>query len=195
MDHHHDRPEKPVLVILRERWAEPVGIPPSGGLDEFDRKRVRNGCSLLALWEMGIRWLRVPLRDLHDPETCRRMSDLTRQGHAFTFFSYGGLEAKDLALIADLGNTPSAWETCFARAALLETAPALEQAARATGLPLYLSMWWSHGNTPSKNTDTNMPCYSLVWAARPPARPSTIRSPTSGTTSASWVCWSSTPAS
>jgi hypothetical protein len=49
---------------MRQNWMEIVEIPPTGSLDEFDRKEVRNDYPLMALWEMGVRHLRVPLRDL-----------------------------------------------------------------------------------------------------------------------------------
>lgn len=150
----------PLGFDLRERWAEPVGIPPSGGLDEFDRKVVRNDYPLLALWEMGIRRLRVPLQDLRDPETRSRMADLTKQGHEFTLFTYGIPEEKDLALIAARGEALTAWEIGFTKADLTDMAPALKRAAQDTGLPLYLSMLWSHGNTHDGGTD--IPYYHVI---------------------------------
>lgn len=54
---------------MRQNWMEVVEIPPTGGLDEFDRKEVRNDYPLMALWEMGVRKLRVPLRDCWCPRT------------------------------------------------------------------------------------------------------------------------------
>ncbi len=51
----------PLGVDLRHPWAEWVDIPYSGAVDEFTRKRVRNDYPLLALWEMGLRKLRLPL--------------------------------------------------------------------------------------------------------------------------------------
>ena len=46
---------------LRQNWAEICEVPPSGGLDEFDRKLVRNDYPLMALIEMGIRDIRIPI--------------------------------------------------------------------------------------------------------------------------------------
>lgn len=73
---------------LRQPWAEIVEIPPNGGLDEFARKIVRNDYPLLALWEMGIRKLRVPFQDLLDERLRERMRDLKRIGMKFSIFSY-----------------------------------------------------------------------------------------------------------
>ncbi len=79
----------PFGVHLRHPWAEITAIPATGGADEFERKEARNDYPLLALWEMGIRKLRVPLQDLADPVTCARMSILQGMGHEFTVYSYG----------------------------------------------------------------------------------------------------------
>jgi len=78
-----------VGVDLRHPWAEEVDIPPSGALDEFERKRARNDYPLLALWEMGVRRLRVPLQDLIDERVSGRMAMLKRLGHTFQVYVYG----------------------------------------------------------------------------------------------------------
>ena len=51
---------------MRQNWLEVVEIPPSGGLDEFDRKQARNDYPLMAMLDMGVRRLRVPATDLLD---------------------------------------------------------------------------------------------------------------------------------
>ena len=78
----------PVGLDLRHPWAETVEIAPSGGIDEFERKRVRNDYPLMAMWEMGVRMLRVPLQDLADPGVRERMRTLLRVGHRFTAYGY-----------------------------------------------------------------------------------------------------------
>ena len=52
---------------MRQNWLEEVEIPPSGSLDEFDRKRMRNDYALMALVEMGVRRVRIPVTDLLVP--------------------------------------------------------------------------------------------------------------------------------
>jgi hypothetical protein len=74
---------------MRQNWMEIVEIPPTGGLDEFDRKEVRNDYPLMALWEMGVKKVRVPLRDLLVPDNIDRMRMLKAHGHEFTLFSFG----------------------------------------------------------------------------------------------------------
>lgn len=78
----------PVGIDMREPWAERVGLPYNGMLDEFTRRRVRNDYPLLALWELGVRDLRIPLTDLLDPVLVDRMRQLVAIGHRFHAFGY-----------------------------------------------------------------------------------------------------------
>ncbi|MCP5368452.1 MAG: metallophosphoesterase [Hyphomicrobiales bacterium] len=78
-----------VGVDLRHPWAEEMEIAPSGALDEFERKRARNDYPLLALWETGLRRLRLPIQDLLDPRVRDRMAILRRLGHTFQVYAYG----------------------------------------------------------------------------------------------------------
>jgi predicted phosphodiesterase len=98
----------PIGVHLRHPWAEIIDLPYNGPIDEFIRKRVRNDYTLLALWECGIRMLRVPLNDLVDERIRARMKALTDIGHRFNVFSFGipcGVDLKALKLHHDLVNT------------------------------------------------------------------------------------------
>src|SRR3546814_256497 len=99
---------------MRQTWAELVEIPPSGGLDEFARKVVRNDYPLLALWEMGVRRLRVPLQDLADDRVRDRMRELHEMGHAFTVFSFEVPEGKHRDALCRYADLVEAWEIGFA---------------------------------------------------------------------------------
>jgi hypothetical protein len=72
---------------MRHDWARPVAIPYSGVVDEFRRKYVRNDYLLTALQEAGIRDIRIPIDDLLDADTSRRMQDFRRLGHRFQIFT------------------------------------------------------------------------------------------------------------
>jgi 3',5'-cyclic AMP phosphodiesterase CpdA len=85
--HARENTRAPLGVDLRHPWAEVVEVPPTGALDEFERKRSRNDYPLLALWEMGVRKLRVPFQDLEDPRVRARMRHLRALGHAFTVYT------------------------------------------------------------------------------------------------------------
>ena len=76
-------------IDLRHGWTELHDIPYSSMLDELRRKKARNDYPILALWEMGIRSLRVPLDDLLDPATRERMAALRQLGIYFTVFHFG----------------------------------------------------------------------------------------------------------
>ena len=58
-------------------------MSPSGAVDEFRRKIARNDYPIMAIWEMGIRGLRVPIQDLEDEKTRRRMGLMRDVGHNF----------------------------------------------------------------------------------------------------------------
>lgn len=148
----------PLGFDLRESWAEPVGIPPSGGLDEFDRKMVRNDYPVLALWEMGVRSLRVPLQDLKNPATLQRMRDLIRQGHEFTLFSFGVPSGNELAVICQNSDLLSAWEVAFDWDDLEDVAKDFTRMTQESQLPLYLSKLWRH----DRDQDSDKPYFHVV---------------------------------
>ncbi len=97
-------------LYLRQPWCDSADIPTPWGIDAFSRKRVRNDYPLMALWEMGIRDLRVPLDDLADPETRARMAELAILGHRFTAYSYGLPRGAAAEALAAHGNILAAWE-------------------------------------------------------------------------------------
>ena len=97
----------PLGVFLRHPWAETIALPYNGPMDEFLRKEVRNDYQVAALWRLGIRHARVPLRDLIDATTRARLADLVANGHRFTVFGFGVPMA-------------AAAETIFAHAALID---------------------------------------------------------------------------
>ncbi len=96
---------------LRQDWAEMVQIPPSGGLDEFDRKWVRNDYALLALLEMGAKNLRIPFADIKDLKRQQRLQDLKKLGFEFTLFSFGlPEEAFNTELAKVISTLINSWE-------------------------------------------------------------------------------------
>ena len=97
-------------LYLRQPWCDSADIPTPWGLDAFSRKRIRNDYPLMALWEMGVRNLRVPLDDLAEPETGRRMAELADIGHLFTAYSYGLPKGAALEALKLHGGILAAWE-------------------------------------------------------------------------------------
>ncbi len=78
-----------VGVDMRHAWAEELVIAPSGGVDEFERKMARNDYPVLAMWEMGLKRLRVPIQDILDERTRHRMKIMKGAGSLFQIYSYG----------------------------------------------------------------------------------------------------------
>lgn len=124
---------------MRQNWAEIVEIPPTGGLDEFDRKEVRNDYPLMALWELGVRRLRVPLRDLLHEPTRERMRDLRACGQLFSLFTFGTPSDRDRALIGEYHDLLDAWEICIDWEMREHSAAAIRQAANDIPLAVLLS--------------------------------------------------------
>ncbi|MTJ04787.1 metallophosphoesterase family protein [Sediminimonas qiaohouensis] len=89
----------PVGVDLRQQWAEPVAITPSGAVDEFYRKKARNDYTLASLWETGIRQVRIPLDDLQSATARARVALLAEAGHEVVLFIYNVPQGDTLALL------------------------------------------------------------------------------------------------
>ena len=124
---------------LRQNWAEISEVAPSGGLDEFDRKQVRNDYHLLALIEMGVRDVRIPLMDLRDPVRRQRLASLCHLGLRPTLFSFGVPSESDLALMEESADRLVDWEMAIDWHELDAMKPRVSEAHERTGLPIYLS--------------------------------------------------------
>ncbi|WP_340530048.1 metallophosphoesterase family protein [Cupriavidus necator] len=61
-------------------WASDVEIQPSGALDAFDSKLVRNDYPLFSLFDLGVSRMRIPLSDFSRPESVLRFQKLARIG-------------------------------------------------------------------------------------------------------------------
>jgi predicted phosphodiesterase len=129
----------PVGVDLRHGWLDSISIPPTGAVDEFSRKIVRNDYDLAALWELGIRRLRIPLQDLMAPASSRRVAELAEFGHRFTVFMFGLPDARQRAELACHAASLDAVE-------LIERGPVLSKIGADAGalkselgVPVYLS--------------------------------------------------------
>jgi predicted phosphodiesterase len=101
--------ESPVGVALRHGWMSVVEFP-TAGLDEFNRKRIRNDATLLGLWEARIRDVRIPLADLDTPTGLRRVADLYETGMRFTVFSPGVPNDATVALVRSAAPVVHRWE-------------------------------------------------------------------------------------
>ena len=137
---------------LRQNWAEITEVAPSGVLDEFDRKCVRNDYLLLALIEMGVRDIRIPLADLRDPMRRERLAALTRLGFRATLFSFGIPAAADLELTEACRDRLCDWEITLNWSDLAALRDDIAAVHLRTGLPVYLSRMRSKSDLPSGAT-------------------------------------------
>ena len=128
---------------MRQNWLEVIEVPPSGALDEFDRKRTRNDYGLMALLDMGVRRLRIPLRDLLDSEHRARLDDCARQGFLFTLFSFGVPDNRTLEAVSHASHLIDRWEIADSFQRLPGTLDAVSKTCDAAGISLFVSKFRS----------------------------------------------------
>ncbi len=128
-----------LFVDMRHAWAEELVIAPSGAVDEFRRKRARNDYPVMALWEMGLRGLRVPLQDLVDPATRRRMSLMREVGHLFHVYAFGIPDAEERVLLARHADLVSSFELVVPWDDLSGLERGIRELRAQIGVPLILS--------------------------------------------------------
>ncbi len=124
---------------MRHPWTEVTEIAPSGALDEFSRKQVRNDYPLLALWQMGTGLMRIPSGDLEDIQTVERMQALRDFGHEFVITS-GGVPNQSLCerIMCHQGLIKR-WEIVIPMWQIDELKIALRNFSSTDSLPVYLS--------------------------------------------------------
>ena len=88
-----------VGVSLRQGWGKSVELVVDG-LDEFKRKGTYRDGLLIALLELGVTSLRVPLADLARADIRRRLSYFVRLGFGFTVYSLDSPDEYVLTTIA-----------------------------------------------------------------------------------------------
>lgn len=137
----HSRSAAPIKlgVDLRHPWADVIEIPANGGVDEFARKFARNDYPLQAIWEFGLRKLRVPVNDLFNAASRERMRLMCKLGAQFTVFCFGipfGPDRKRLveysALVHDI-EVVTPWPNEGV------TVQDLQKLRKETGIPVFVS--------------------------------------------------------
>jgi predicted phosphodiesterase len=126
-------------VHLRHPWAEIVDLPYNGPIDEFVRKRVRNDYAVLGLWESGIKSLRVPLADLLEERTRRRIRAMVEMGHAFKFFSAGVPAEPGLKVLLENRELVDSLEVIMPWREAEEAVGDLLSVRRDLGSPIFLA--------------------------------------------------------
>ena len=124
---------------LRHPWAEATEIAPSGALDEFHRKTVRNDYPALALWDMAVRNLRIPLHDLSSPELRDRIRAMVLMGNRFTVISQGAPDRAEQQLLVENKHLISRWEIALSAHRIANALPALHAVKAATSFPIVMA--------------------------------------------------------
>lgn len=130
-------------VDLRQPWAEVTEIPYNGVVDEFSRKRARNDYAILALSELGIGRLRVPVQDLVEQSTRARMMALREAGFGFSVFSFGIPSSRVKDLVASHSGILDHWEMIVDLDDLHSLGDPLRDFRSYLACPLILSKLWS----------------------------------------------------
>jgi hypothetical protein len=151
-------------VDLRHDWATPRPIPYTALQDEFNRKRIRNDYFTASLIETGIARLRVPLQDLEETPSSRRMSDLARLGVKFVVFMYDAPTASDVALLNRDAKLIELLEICAPR----ERMSNIQGLLRERGLDKRIRVAFSEMGTSAAGVEA-MAHY--IWTGFDGARP------------------------
>jgi predicted phosphodiesterase len=128
-----------LMVDMRRSWAEELDIAPSGAVDEFGRKRARNDYPVMALWETGLRAMRVPIQDLLDPRVRQRMVLMAAVGHCFQVYCYGCPDQNLTNALARHADLVAVLEVVINWEDALAAFAALRKLHNETGLTICLS--------------------------------------------------------
>jgi predicted phosphodiesterase len=126
----------PLGVQLRYPIAEITELPYMGPVDEFVRKKARNDYTAQALWETGIRTVRLPLADLADETTRRRLQELHRMGSRYGFFTVNTPNPSLIAehkILVDFLEVILPWETVH------DALPEASRLRETLALPVYVA--------------------------------------------------------
>ena len=128
-----------IYVDMRHAWTEEMNIAPSGAVDEFRRKKARNDYPVMAMWEMGLRGLRVPIQDLMDPTTKNRMEVMCAVGHKFHVYRYGIPSEIELTALTEHADKVEQIELVLGWEEIHNQIPLIRALKEKTSLPVVLS--------------------------------------------------------
>lgn len=133
-----------VGVDLRHPWAEVIELPPSGALEEFERKRARNDYPLCAVWDMGLTLLRVPIQDLLDGDVRSRMRIAYSVGNRFIVSALGVPRGQAADLLVEHADLLDSLEITLPFGEMHAALPSMAALRRALGKPVHLAKLRRH---------------------------------------------------
>ncbi len=125
-------------VSLRRGWGRRIELAVDG-LDEFTRKEAYRDALLMALFELGVTSLRVPIADLANPDVRHRMSDFVKLGFQFTVYSLGVPDDSALTTIKAHGDLLINWEIIFPEHSVSKVEFAVQMAQRVFSGHLFIA--------------------------------------------------------
>jgi hypothetical protein len=137
--HSREAPNAVLGFEMRHPWAELTEIAPSGALDEFHRKEIRNDYPLLALWDMGVRKIRIPLQDLESSHVLERVRALKHHGHAFTVISQGIPNTQQRHSLISNAELIDRWEVTLRIDRVAGALSEIRTIGREVSFPIFLS--------------------------------------------------------
>ena len=129
----------PLGFDMRQDWMEVVQVAPTGGPEEFDRKKARNDYPVMAFWDMGVRRLRIPRQDVIDPDRRARLRALRHHGHEYALFIHGFPDDGLTEILAGDPGLVDALEVIVPWQDPAALASVVAVLRRAISVPLYLS--------------------------------------------------------
>lgn len=147
-------------ISLHQPWCEKANITTPWGLDYFSAKYIRNDYPLLALWEMGIGELRIPLDDLMKKDTSRRVRELAARGHRFTVYSYGLPKNEGRNVLNEFGVILNAWELIMPTCCVGDLMSEIEKLV--SKVPIFFNSYRQHRETLSLSHGFSVDEFNLV---------------------------------
>ncbi len=137
--HPRETVESAVGFDMRHPWTEMRQIAPSGALDEFRRKVVRNDYPLFALWQMGIGLMRIPIEDLESTRTVARMQALQKSNHEFVVISQGMPSARTCSNLITNQNLIKRWDLTLSLSSIEGDLATIDRVKQKVKFPIFLS--------------------------------------------------------
>lgn len=99
-------------------WASDVEVQPSGALDAFDTKTVRNDYPLFGLFDLSVSRIRTALSDLRRPEAVERLRKLAKIGMRAQLVAASLPDSAQIELLRDIAPAIESLELVATEASL-----------------------------------------------------------------------------
>jgi len=157
-------------ATLRADWAHEVEIAPSGAVDEFRRKPARDDYFIAALWESGVRQLRLPIDDIVDPARRDRIRLLASDGFLINIYGFGLPDQHTMAALRNLSGAITAIETILPLPDMIASVNNIEKLGKDLDCDTVASPLVQSGTNPGEKAFIHFIGHGFSPDARIPAR-------------------------